>query len=103
MKNNFEGGFILNGHVRSYTPKVSEESKMSKQGEQQSLHSLLPLGEGAPRPDEGADVSRSYTLVTAKEVRPTIIHDETRHEAVEPASCKSLEPCLGFACHIVRE
>ena len=45
---------------------VSEVSKMSKQGEQQSLHSLLPLGEGGRRPDEGADVVRSY-METAKE------------------------------------
>ena len=45
---------------------VSEVTKMSKQGEQQSLHSLRPLGEGARRPDEGADVVRSYTLETAK-------------------------------------
>ena len=43
--------------------------------EQQSLHSLLTLGEGGRRPDEGADVPR--------------------HEAAEPASCKSLVPqCL---------
>ena len=70
MKNNFEGGFILNGHVRSYTPKVSEESKMSKQGEQQSLHSLLPLGEGGRRPDEGADV--------------------VRHKTAEPKTCNHL-------------
>ena len=34
--------------------------------EQQQLHSLLPLGEGGRRPDEGADVVRSYTLETAK-------------------------------------
>ena len=33
--------------------RVSEVSKMLKQGEQQSLHSLLPLGEGGRRPDEG--------------------------------------------------
>ncbi len=46
--------------------KVSEVSKMSKQGEQQSLHSLLPLGEGGRRPDEGADVVRSYTLGTGR-------------------------------------
>ena len=68
------------GQVHSYTSKVSEVStvsevsevtKMSKQGEQQSLHSLRPLGEGGRRPDEGADVVRSYTLETAKEVRST--------------------------------
>ncbi len=88
------------GQVRSYTSKVSkvstvsEVSKMSKQGEQQLLHSLLPMGEGGRRPDEGADYVRSY-METAKEVRSTIIHDETRHEATEPASCKSLVPqCL---------
>ena len=65
------------GQIRSYTSKVSEVStvsevsNMSKQGKQQSLHSLRPLGEGGRRPDEGADVVRSYTLETAKEVRST--------------------------------
>ena len=64
------------GQVRSYTSKVSkvstvsEVSKMSKQGEQQLLHSLLPMGEGGRRPDEGADYVRSY-METAKEVRST--------------------------------
>ncbi len=33
--------------------KVSGVSKMSKQGEQQSPHSLRPMGEGGRRPDEG--------------------------------------------------
>ncbi len=65
---------------------------MSKQGAQQSLHFLLPMGEGGRRPDEGADVVRSNTLGTAKEVRSTIIHDDLRHEATEPASFKSLVP-----------
>ena len=71
----------VSGQVHSYTSKVSEVStvsdvsKMSKQGAQQSLHFLLPMGEGGRRPDEGADVVRSYTLETAKEVRSTIIHD----------------------------
>ncbi len=56
------------GQVRTYTSKVSKVSEVSrvsrvsevskvsgvtKQDEQQSLHSLLPLGEGARRPDEG--------------------------------------------------
>ena len=50
---------------------VSEVSKMSKQGEQQLLHSLLPMGEGGRRPDEGADYVRSY-METAKEVRSTV-------------------------------
>ena len=75
---------------------VSEVSKMSKQGEQQSLHSLLPLGEGGRRPDEGLTkigrLACTNTLETAKEARSTIIHDETRHEAAEPALCKSLVP-----------
>ena len=60
------------GQVRSYTSKVSEVSKMSKQGEHQSLHSLLPMGEGGRRPDEGADAVRSYSQATAKEVRSTV-------------------------------
>ena len=88
----------VSGQVHSYTSKVSEVStvsdvsKMSKQGAQQSLHFLLPMGEGGRRPYEGADVVRSYTLETAKEVRSTIIHDDLRHEATEPASFKSLVP-----------
>ena len=97
------------GQVHSYTSKVSkvstvsEVSKMSKQGEQQLLHSLLPMGEGGRRPDEGADYVRSY-METAKEVRSTVkntlapwgegkgegLKDVTPHEAVEPASCKFL-------------
>ena len=52
--------------------RVTKVSGVTKQGEQQSLHSLLPLGEGGRRPDEGADVVRSYTLETAKEVRSTV-------------------------------
>ena len=57
------------GQVRSYTSKVSKVSRVSgvtKQGEQQSLHSLLPLGEGGRRPDEGADIVRSYTQETGR-------------------------------------
>ena len=46
--------------------KVSGVSKMPKQGAQQSRHSLLPMGEGGRRPDEGADVVRSYTLETGR-------------------------------------
>ena len=46
--------------------KVSGVSKMSKQGAQQSRQSLLPMGEGGRRPDEGADVVRSYTLETGR-------------------------------------
>ncbi len=67
------------GQVRSYTSNVSkvstvsEVSKMSKQGAQQSPHSLRTLGEGGRRPDEGADVVRSY-METAKEVRSTFEH-----------------------------
>ena len=34
--------------------------------EQQQLHSLLPLGEGGRRPDEGADVVRSHTQETGR-------------------------------------
>ncbi len=45
----------------SKVSRVSDVSKMLKQGEQQSLHSLLPMGEGGRRPDEGADVVLSYT------------------------------------------
>ena len=74
----------------SEVSRVSELSTMSKQGGHQSLHSLRPLGEGGRRPDEGADVVRSYTLETAKEVRSTIIHDETRHKAAEPKTCNHL-------------
>ena len=61
------------GQVRSYTSKVSKVSTVSgvtKQGEHQSLHSLLPMGEGGRRPDEGADV--------------------VRHEAAEPKTCNHL-------------
>ena len=80
----------------SEVSRVSAVSKMSKQGGQQSLHSLLLLGEGGHRPDEGLkETGRpacTTTLETAKEVRSTIIHDETRHKAAEPASCKSLVP-----------
>ena len=59
------------GQVRSYTSKVSEVStvsevsNMSEQGGQQSLHSLLPLGEGGRRPDEGADVPRHKAAESA--------------------------------------
>ena len=87
------------GQVRSYTSKVSEVStvsKMSKQGAHQSQHSLRPLGEGGRRPDEGLTktgrLACTTTLETAKEARSTIIHDVPRHEAAEPASCKSLVP-----------
>ncbi len=104
--------------------RVTKVSGVTKQGEQQSLHSLLPLGEGGRRPDEGADVVRSYTLENAKggqqslhslrpmgeggrrpdeglketvrcnsdEMLKQVQHDVPRHEATEPASCKSLVP-----------
>ncbi len=100
---------------------VSEVSNMSEQGEQQSLHSLLPLGEGGRRPDEGLketgrlactntqkiternvslnDALASGSAMVSENIsfcsQSAIQHDETRHKAAEPASCKSLVPqCL---------
>ena len=74
--------------------------------EQQQLHSLLPLGEGGRRPDEGADVVRSHTLETAKGGQQSLhslrpmgegdrrsdegLNDEPRHEAAEPKNVKDL-------------
>ena len=94
------------GRVHSYTSKVSEVSrvsevsKMSKQGKQQSLHSLRPLGEGGHRPDEGLKRRTKETQFQCPPLeggpefsiprRGTKNYDVTRHEAAEPASCKSL-------------
>ena len=84
--------------------QVQHDGKETAKGEQQSLHSLLPLGEDGHSPDEGADVVRSYTRETAKEVRSTVkntlapwgegkgegLKNVTPHEAAEPTSCKFL-------------
>ena len=68
--------------------RVSEVTKMAKQGRPawQTKSALTHLETA-----KGGQV-HTYTQETAKEMRSTIIHDKTRHEAAEPASCKSLVP-----------
>ena len=53
--------------------------------EQQSLHSLLPLGEGGRRPDEGL---KKTVRCNSDEILKQVQDDGTRHEAAKPASCK---------------
>ncbi len=98
MKNNF-----INVTTKMKGEQIMIETNVKKE-QQQSLHSLRPLGEGGRRPDEGADVVRSYTLETAKEVRSTSscsfapwgegqdegLNDQTRHKAAEPKTCNHL-------------
>ena len=89
--------------------------------EQQQLHSLLPLGEGGRRPDEGLketgrlastntqkiterNVSLNNALASGSAMvsenisfcsQSAIQHDGTRHKAAEPTSCNALVPqCL---------
>ncbi len=94
-----------------------------KKEQQQSLHSLRPLGEGGRRPDEGLKRRTKETqsqcppleggpksLISRRgadksaltygekmqcngnEMLKQVQHDVPRHEATEPASCKSLVP-----------
>ena len=60
--------------------------------EQQQLHSLLPLGEGGRRPDEGADVTRSYTLETAKDAHESLRHPELVSGSNHAASLEDMTP-----------
>ena len=67
----------MNKRKIDYKRKLKGEQIMIEPNvkkEQQQLHSLLPLGEGGRRPDEGADVTRSYTLETAKDAHESLRH-----------------------------
>ena len=84
---------------------VRKVTKMSKQGAQQSRHSLLPMGEGGRRPDEvlkeTGRLACTTTQINAKDIQNlSVIPQQFECNTPEPLLCgiSNEEHKLFLAC-----